>query len=283
MIKPIKPSPCNPVLPTEYQEVLSYMEAVEKCANGVNDLIDKTAIIDNQIKSIGEDIDSIEFKIGEINNDIEKIDQDLTGLDEALATHEEDKNNPHDVTKGQLGLGNVDNTSDLDKPISTATQTALNNKMPLISFEELYYYEVTGGGSVVNFTVDRNGKLFNLKAAYVMISCGETVNDIQIAGHFFFDNLEDNANRIQFTMSNANTNRRGDFFGYKLGNNLWLTGFDNFRPKTSTLTKFNIASHYELPLTDDHLHITKISLSRNDGLPIGTKIKIFGIQDNSNS
>jgi hypothetical protein len=33
-----------------------------------------------------------------------------------------------DVTKGDVGLGNVDNTSDLAKPISTATQTALNAK-----------------------------------------------------------------------------------------------------------------------------------------------------------
>ena len=32
------------------------------------------------------------------------------------------------VTKGDVGLGNVDNTSDANKPISTATQTALNNK-----------------------------------------------------------------------------------------------------------------------------------------------------------
>lgn len=32
------------------------------------------------------------------------------------------------VTKAHVGLGNVDNTSDLNKPISTATQTALNGK-----------------------------------------------------------------------------------------------------------------------------------------------------------
>ena len=37
-------------------------------------------------------------------------------------------NNPHSVTKTQVGLGNVDNTSDLDKPISTATQDALDLK-----------------------------------------------------------------------------------------------------------------------------------------------------------
>lgn len=32
------------------------------------------------------------------------------------------------LTKAQVGLPNVDNTSDANKPISTATQTALNNK-----------------------------------------------------------------------------------------------------------------------------------------------------------
>lgn len=32
------------------------------------------------------------------------------------------------LTKSDIGLSNVDNTSDLSKPISTATQTALNNK-----------------------------------------------------------------------------------------------------------------------------------------------------------
>ena len=34
----------------------------------------------------------------------------------------------HTHTKAQIGLGNVDNTSDADKPISTATQTALGGK-----------------------------------------------------------------------------------------------------------------------------------------------------------
>lgn len=34
-----------------------------------------------------------------------------------------------DYSKGDVGLGNVDNTSDLNKPISTATQTALDGKM----------------------------------------------------------------------------------------------------------------------------------------------------------
>lgn len=37
------------------------------------------------------------------------------------------------IDKTFVGLGNVDNTSDADKPVSTATQTALNGKEPTIA------------------------------------------------------------------------------------------------------------------------------------------------------
>lgn len=46
-----------------------------------------------------------------------------------IDSHIANTSNPHSVTKSQVGLGNVDNTSDLDKPISNATQTALNSKV----------------------------------------------------------------------------------------------------------------------------------------------------------
>lgn len=43
--------------------------------------------------------------------------------------HINNTNNPHNVTKTQIGLGNVDNTSDTNKPVSNATQTELNKKV----------------------------------------------------------------------------------------------------------------------------------------------------------
>ena len=49
-------------------------------------------------------------------------------IESTISTHIDDKENPHSVTAEQIGLGNVDNTSDLDKPISTATQEALDLK-----------------------------------------------------------------------------------------------------------------------------------------------------------
>lgn len=48
-------------------------------------------------------------------------------------THTSLTNNPHSVTKTQVGLENVDNTSDANKPVSTAAQTALNLKANLAS------------------------------------------------------------------------------------------------------------------------------------------------------
>ena len=53
---------------------------------------------------------------------------DLSALEVKLTQHTSNTSNPHNVTKAQVGLENVDNTSDANKPISTATQNALNAK-----------------------------------------------------------------------------------------------------------------------------------------------------------
>lgn len=59
------------------------------------------------------------------------ITADIDTVQTNLETHINNKTNPHEVTKAQVGLGNVDNTADADKPISTATQTALDAKFSL--------------------------------------------------------------------------------------------------------------------------------------------------------
>lgn len=56
------------------------------------------------------------------------ITSDIDAVQTNLETHINNKSNPHEVTKVQVGLSEVDNTSDANKPISTATQNALNSK-----------------------------------------------------------------------------------------------------------------------------------------------------------
>jgi hypothetical protein len=45
-----------------------------------------------------------------------------------IQSHISSNNNPHGITKAQVGLSSCDNTTDLNKPISNAMQSALNGK-----------------------------------------------------------------------------------------------------------------------------------------------------------
>ena len=62
-----------------------------------------------------------------------------SGITDALCkaydAHIASKANPHGVTKAQVGLGNVDNTSDMDKPVSTAMQDALDDKIDKVGIK----------------------------------------------------------------------------------------------------------------------------------------------------
>ena len=75
-----------------------------------------------------------------------------------LTNHINDKTNPHKVTKSQVGLDKVDNTADADKPISTATQTALAGKQPKITgaASTVTDSNLTGGRVIIS---DTSGKL----------------------------------------------------------------------------------------------------------------------------
>lgn len=56
-----------------------------------------------------------------------QLTEDAAGsLLQKITTHEESKTNPHATTKAQVGLSNVDNTADVNKPVSTAQQSAIN-------------------------------------------------------------------------------------------------------------------------------------------------------------
>lgn len=60
-------------------------------------------------------------------SNISKNTADISNTNQKLISHINAINNPHSVTKEQLGLGNVDNTADIDKPISSATRVLIDN------------------------------------------------------------------------------------------------------------------------------------------------------------
>lgn len=63
-----------------------------------------------------------------LEEEITRATDKETAVETSLNTHKTNKSNPHEVTKSQIGLGNCDNTADIDKPISTAVQSALDSK-----------------------------------------------------------------------------------------------------------------------------------------------------------
>ena len=57
------------------------------------------------------------------------VDEANEHIEDTVAAHEARNDNPHGVTADQVGLGNVDNTSDAEKPVSVAQQEALDGKV----------------------------------------------------------------------------------------------------------------------------------------------------------
>lgn len=68
------------------------------------------------------------------------------------------------LAKGDVGLGNVDNTSDANKPISNATQAALNNKQSKITVNGILKGDGTGA---VTAAEETEVELVDLPTAHV--------------------------------------------------------------------------------------------------------------------
>lgn len=69
---------------------------------------------------------SASLALGETSTTAYRGDRGKTAFDHSQLT----SGNPHAVSKTDVGLGNADNTSDANKPVSTATQAALDAKAP---------------------------------------------------------------------------------------------------------------------------------------------------------
>lgn len=96
------------------------------------------------------------------NSANEIVSMSINGLaqtiSDALAMHEARNDNPHGVTKTQIGLGNVDNTADMDKPISTAQQTELDKKLA----------NAENGGVIDNLTTNDSSKALSAAQGIVL-------------------------------------------------------------------------------------------------------------------
>ena len=83
------------------------------------------SIVENKVANIVVDTELNEQSLNPIANSL--FATRITAIGSTLSSHITNKTNPHNVTAAQLGLGNVDNTSDMDKPVSTAQGAAIGS------------------------------------------------------------------------------------------------------------------------------------------------------------
>lgn len=106
--------------------------AATKTTAGVMTAADKTNL-DNTVQGLANEITNRTNAIKALRTELKTYVDDLiadtgsdvTALETKVNNHIANKSNPHTVTKTQVGLGNVNNTSDADKPVSTAQATAI--------------------------------------------------------------------------------------------------------------------------------------------------------------
>lgn len=106
--------------------------AATKTTAGVMTAADKTNL-DNTVQGLANEITDRTNAINSLRTELKTyVDEliadtgsDVTALETKVNNHLANKSNPHTVTKAQVGLGNASNTSDADKPVSTAQAAAI--------------------------------------------------------------------------------------------------------------------------------------------------------------
>ena len=102
----------------------------------IQEALDALEINSHAPGSDDQDLSGLALKTYEVNGhalsgNVEVVASDVnteaSGV--SVQTHIDDTSNPHSVVASDVSLGNCDDTADADKPISSATQTALDAKV----------------------------------------------------------------------------------------------------------------------------------------------------------
>jgi len=98
----------------EHTDLITSINNINTLLTANDTTLDELQEVINFIKQNKSDLDNLSVS-------------NIAGLQLSL-NDKSDTSHTHAITKSQIGLGNVNNTSDANKPISNTTQTALNGK-----------------------------------------------------------------------------------------------------------------------------------------------------------
>lgn len=208
--EPFKNATFSTVLPTSLIDAANAFLVVNADGNGVtkldydtlvSDILDAVAsdggllLGDNNLSDLTDLVEALQnIELDNVDNTadadkpvstaqqaaIDAVQDDVDANELVTDGHIADTDNPHSVTKAQVGLGSVDNTADADKPISSATQIALDAKANASAvLPDPVVTEITNSMGATNIT----GASFT-PGKFVVVRCFVTRNSDAVLGSF---------------------------------------------------------------------------------------------------
>lgn len=163
------------------------------------------------------------------------IQKNWTNVDSFKVNTTSDKNINLTLNKSDVGLSNVDNTSDLNKPISTATQTALNlkaNSADLATVATSWSYNDLSNKPTIPSVIDNLTSTDTNNA--LSAAQGKELNDkitvLQARGRFLSNWNASTWLPVSFPESTPYTYRTWDYF------DVTVVGSSNKKPSGATYT-----------------------------------------------
>lgn len=174
-------------------------------------------------------------------------------LNTEVDAHIANKNNPHGTTKAQIGLSNVDNTSDADKPISTAAQSKFSELQADINTratDSALHAHINNTDNPHDVTKADVG-LANVDApddGYVQIGYGADVNNKTYNGVVIGKNACTNSGIAIGDNAEADLNLPS--YAIAIGNNAKATGPDSIQLGNGTNSNSTTFQVYSYQLLD---------------------------------
>lgn len=215
---------------TQQTDLQTALGALEQSIQDLETAVSALQSSYSTLRSTVESHTSTLSSYGNRLNDIETAIADIPAIQASLATkasaadltaHIQDTSNPHGVTKVQLGLGNVDNTSDVNKPLSTAQKTYVDEQIATVTGQADLNTVVRNRNKLENIAIASTNEYFNFAGDYANIMTFvndyidlsySRVESAKLSGTGSSEDLTDlrlgnsldNENHLVFTITNIN-------------------------------------------------------------------------------
>ncbi len=173
----------------------------EKILTLKNNVYTKSEIATQISTAVNDLIDGAPGALDTLNELAAALSDDAsfaTTITNSIASHTGNTSNPHSVTKTQVGLSNVDNTADTNKPVSTAQAAAIALKQDASTAVTL-----TGAETLTNKYIGDTGSFIAANQVHFKIRASETLsqgNTLMIVG---YDTATDSYDMAKWTVASG--------------------------------------------------------------------------------